>query len=260
MNLKKKIISLFNDRTSGSTSLLIKLNMIMREEMGNKEYLFLLLKESRKQFKEFSIIQNYLDEIEKEPNNHEAFSKIIDYYDDYDNNVNHKIFENGKKYFLNISKILTFSNSLTIANFLTYLYSVNKKLEVIIAESRPKNEGRILAKKLFKKGIPVEFITDFSSAKYIHSAETVITGADKILSTGNIVNKTGSRALAILCRYYNKPFYVITTKSKQSKDAIYMPEEREPKEVWRYTDSKLKVRNYYFEEIERDLITRIITD
>ena len=260
MELKKNIISLFNNRTAGSSALLIKLNRIIKEELGDIKYTSLIIKESRRHFKDFSIIQNYLNEIENELNNGEALSKIIDYYGDYDNKVNNKIFENGKDYFLNISKILTLSNSLTIANFLTRLYSVNSELEVIISESRPMNEGRILAKKLLKSNIPVEFISDFSAVSYIPSVDAVITGADKILSNGNIVNKTGSCTLAILCRFYNKSFYVITTKNKNSSDSEYLPEEKDPAELWRYSDQKLKVRNYYFEEIERDLITRIITD
>ena len=137
---------------------------------------------------------------------------------------------------------------------------MNRKLKVTVAESRPMNEGRILAKRLLKNNIPVEFITDFSTALYIPSTDAIIIGADKILSNGNIVNKTGSRALAILSRYYNKPFYVITTRSKQSSNSEYIQEEKDPKEVWNFSNKKLKVRNYYFEEIERDLITRIITD
>jgi translation initiation factor 2B subunit (eIF-2B alpha/beta/delta family) len=260
MKLKKNIHLLFNNKTAGSSELIIILNKIMKEERGNKEYMLLLIKESKKHFKDFSIIQNYLGEIEKELNNGEALSNTIDYYEDYENNVNSKIFANGREYFLNASKILTLSNSLTIANFLIRLYSVNRKLEVIVAESRPMNEGRILAKKLLKNNIPVEFITDFSAAFYIQSSDAVIIGADKILFNGNIVNKTGSLTLAILCKHYNKPFYVITSQSKQTSDSEYLPEEKDPAEVWRFTDQKLKVSNYYFEEIERDLITRVITD
>jgi translation initiation factor 2B subunit (eIF-2B alpha/beta/delta family) len=260
MKLKKNVLSLFNNKTAGSSSLLIKLNRIIEEESKNKEYMSLIIEESRRHFKDFSIIQNYLSEIEKVWNDAEALSKIFDYYDNYDDTENSKIFENGNEYFLNISKILTLSNSLTIANFLTRLHGVNSKFEVIVTESRPMNEGRVLAKRILKSNIHVEFITDFSAASYIPSVDAVITGADKILSSGNIVNKTGSRTLAILCRHYKKPFYIITTKSKHSKDSEYLPDEKDPAEVWRYSNQKLKVRNYYFEEIERDLITRIITD
>jgi translation initiation factor 2B subunit (eIF-2B alpha/beta/delta family) len=77
------------------------------------------------------------------------------------------------------------------------------KLKNDVAESRPKNEGRILAKRLIKKGIPVEYITDFSAATYIPRIDAAIIGADKILANGNIVNKMGSKTLAVLCRYYN---------------------------------------------------------
>ncbi|MDR3610035.1 MAG: hypothetical protein P4L27_05700 [Ignavibacteriaceae bacterium] len=260
MKLKKDIISLFKNKTDGSSALLIKLNRIIKNGTGDKRYLGLLLRESRKHFDDFAIIQNYLDEIEKELKNEETLSEIIDYYNDYNNKVTGKIFENGKECFLNVSKILTFSNSLTVTNFLTSLYRMNRKLEVIIAESRPKNEGRILAKKLLKKGIPVEFITDFSITTYLPMSDAVIIGADKILSNGNAVNKTGSRALAILCKYFNIPFYVITSKSKYCNESSYQSEERDLSEVWKFSDKKLKVRNFYFEEIERKLITRIITD
>lgn len=260
MNLKKNIISLFDDRTAGSSSLLNKLNKIMREDMGRTEYLSLIIAEGRKRFIDFSIVLNYLDEIEATLGDKDALTRTIDFYDDYENKVNENIFANGNEYFLKSSKILTLSNSFTIVNFLTRLIKVNNKLEVIVTESRPRNEGRILTKNLIKHGIPVEFITDFSCASYLPLIDAVITGADKILSTGNIVNKTGSRNLAILCMYYNKPFYVITSNNKKSKDSEYIPEERNPEEVWRYRDNKLKVRNYYFEEIERGLITEVITD
>ena len=66
MELKKDVISLFNNKTAGSSALLIKLNRIMKEESGNKEYMSRLIKESIEHFKDFSIIQNYLGEIEKE--------------------------------------------------------------------------------------------------------------------------------------------------------------------------------------------------
>jgi translation initiation factor 2B subunit (eIF-2B alpha/beta/delta family) len=260
MKLKKDIISLFNNKTAGSSELLIKLNMIMKKESGNKDYISELIKESRRHFSSFSIILNYLDELEKELNNTEAFTKTITYFKDIEENINSKIFEKGKDYFLNVSKVLTLSNSLTISYFLTRLYNSNNKLEVTIAESRPRYEGKVLAKRLLKNNIHVEFITDFSAASSIPLVDAVVTGADKILTNGNIVNKTGSRTLAILCKYFNKPFYVITAKSKLSSESEYFPEEKDPAEVWKYSNKILRTRNYYFEEIERDLITRLITD
>ena len=112
MELKKNIISLFNNRTEGSSGLLVKLNRIVKEESGNKDYIALIIEESRKHFKNFSIIQNYLDEIGKKFNSVEALSKKTEYYKDYDNKVNSKIFDNGKEYFLN-----TFKNTNSFKQF-----------------------------------------------------------------------------------------------------------------------------------------------
>jgi translation initiation factor 2B subunit (eIF-2B alpha/beta/delta family) len=260
MKLKRDIVSLFNNKTDGSSALLNKLNNIVKKEFKNKEYLLFLINESRKHFDAFSIITNYLQDINKELNNDDALLKIINYYSEYEEKANDKIFENGKKYFLSASKVLTISNSLTVISFLKRLHSQNKKLEVVIAESRPKNEGRVLAKRLLSDGIKIEFISDFSTANFIQKSDAVIIGADKILSNGNVVNKIGSLAIAILCHYYDKPLYVITSKNKITNESRYTPEVKDPAEMWKFSHSKLKVTNYYFEEIERDLITRIITD
>jgi translation initiation factor 2B subunit (eIF-2B alpha/beta/delta family) len=260
MKLKRDIVSLFNNKTEGSSAILNKLNNIVKKEFKDKEYLLFLIKESQKHFDTFSNILNYLQDIRKELSNDEALLKLINYYSEYEKIVQNKIFENGKKYFLNVSKVITISNSFTVFSFLNKLNSLNSNLEVIIAESRPKNEGKVLAKKLIERGIPIEFITDFSTAYFIQKADVAVIGADKVLSNGNIVNKTGSLALAILCSYYNKPLYVITSKSKITDESSYSHEDKDPTELWRYSHKILKVKNYYFEEIEKDLITRIITD
>jgi len=203
---------------------------------------------------------NYLDRLEKDISNKRLFEAIINNMNETERNVNLRIFENSRKYFKNVSKILTISNSKTVLSFLTQLHNTNKKLKVIIAESRPKNEGRLLAKRLIGEGICVEYVTDFSIANYIPGIEAAIIGADKILANGNVVNKTGSKTLAVLCRHFKKPIYVIASKSKLVSEINYIPEGRDPSEVWKYSDNNLTIRNYYFEEVEKNLITKIITD
>jgi len=260
MKLKNDAISVFNNKTEGSSTLLIKLNHLIKSDFKNKKYIALLIKESRVHFNSFAVVLNYLDELEKGISNGKAFPDIIKNIEDHDKNVNLRLFENSRKYFRNVSTVLTISNSQTILTFLRQFHSINKKLNVIIAESRPKNEGKILAKRLLKEGISVGFITDFSTASYLPLIDAAVIGADKILSTGNVINKTGSRTLAILCRYYNKPFYVLTSRGKQVYDKKYIPEQKDPSEVWNYSTKNLTIKNSYFEEVESDLITKIITD
>jgi translation initiation factor 2B subunit (eIF-2B alpha/beta/delta family) len=74
------------------------------------------------------------------------------------------------------------------------------------------------------------------------------------------VNKTGSRSLAVLCAYYNKPIYALTSRNKMTFEKKYIPEEKDPSEVWRYSAENLTIKNVYFEEVEGDLITKVITD
>ncbi|MFZ2866150.1 MAG: hypothetical protein WA440_15460, partial [Ignavibacteriaceae bacterium] len=65
--------------------------------------------------------------------------------------------------------------------------------------------------------------------------------ADQIFKNGSIVNKTGSRMLAILAKYERIPVYVLASKSKLiTKQTAKLPEE--------------------FEEVESKLISKIFTD
>jgi translation initiation factor 2B subunit (eIF-2B alpha/beta/delta family) len=97
-------------------------------------------------------------------------------------------------------------------------------------------------------------------AQAIRNTDAVIIGADSILKNGNVVNKSGSLPLAILCKEYNKPFYVISTKSKISDKQKFKPPKENPGSVWNYKNPKLTVENFPFEEVNKNLITSIITE
>ena len=74
-----------------------------------------------------------------------------------------RIFANSLPYLKNKRSILTISNSKTVFEILRRLRTENCKL-LTVSESRPKLEGRILAKKLNKEKISVELITEAMSA------------------------------------------------------------------------------------------------
>jgi methylthioribose-1-phosphate isomerase len=88
----------------------------------------------------------------------------------------------------------------------------------------------------------------------------VIVGADIILENGNVVNKTGSRNAAIICRHFHKPFIVLATKDKFVNKKFYKSNQENPGEILSKRNKNIEVNNYYFEEIEKALVTRIITD
>jgi translation initiation factor eIF-2B subunit delta len=95
---------------------------------------------------------------------------------------------------------------------------------------------------------------------YISEIDAAIIGADAVLRNGNVINKVGSKTLALLCKDYKKPFYVVTSNSKFSKKKIFQPMKEEPQEIWKKKAKNLSISNIYFEEIEKKLITKIFTD
>jgi translation initiation factor 2B subunit (eIF-2B alpha/beta/delta family) len=145
-------------------------------------------------------------------------------------------------------------------NVLSLFKKGNRNLIVIIAESRPQLEGRVLAKQLAKEKIKIEFITEAMLPHYVELCNSVVLGADKILGNGDIVNKTGSRLIAILSKEFKKPLYIVADKSKRTNNTTFRIETKQSKEVWLAKDPLIKVNNYYFERIEKKYITKVITD
>ncbi len=119
---------------------------------------------------------------------------------------------------------------------------------------------RILTKLFLKEGVKCELILDSMLPYFIKKTGAVIIGADKILKNGNVINKVGTLNAAILCRHYKKPFYVIASKEKRSNQTAFKSIPQNSNEVWNYSHKNLTVNNFYFEEVDKKLITKIITD
>ena len=120
-------------------------------------------------------------------------------------------------------------------------------------------EGRILAEKLSKLKIDAELITEAAIALKINEAGAALIGADMILKNGNVINKTGSLTLATVCKFNSIPFYVAADKAKFSHNNKFEQKEMPHKEIWRHSNSKIKIKNFYFEEIDKKFISRIFT-
>ena len=79
-----------------------------------------------------------------------------------------------------------------------------------------------MAEELAASGIKTLLITDAMMNQYVSQVDAAIIGADLISKNGNVVNKVGSKSLALLCREYNKPFFVVSTKNKLSKRSRFV--------------------------------------
>lgn len=256
----KEFDLILGNNTAGSTELLRMLNSFFIRNFGRSEFGKYAALASEK-LSTFAAIKSYLKDLravlEKDPEEARLFllgieNKIASAYS--------RLYENAKPVFSDFRSVVTISNSGTLKQVFKLWQEDNPGIKIIILESRPKLEGRILAEDLLSFGISVEMIADSMAAGYVGKTDAVITGADMVLANGSIVNKSGSRMLALSARHFKRPFIVLTGKDKFSSKDKYTPEEYPPEELWTFRHENLKVTNHYFEEVEKELITRIITD
>jgi len=192
-----------------------------------------------------------------------------------------KIGRYGLKVIRNNDKILTICNAGILATIdygtaLGVLYRAKeegRRFKVFACETRPLLQGaRLTAWELKKKGIDVTLICDNMAASLMQQGkiDKVITGADRIVSNGDVANKIGTYNLAVLSYCHKIPFYVAAPAStfdlkiKRGEDIPI--EERPAQEVTHLffkipvAPKGVKVYNPAFDVTAHNLITAIITD
>ena len=260
MNTKIEIElnKILTDKVSGSSELLGKIEQFFINYHLHFTDHTSLIKKIKKHFKSFENVQKFLIRLQSKADS-KQFIKYLIRQIELERNVYKKIFENALPHIKNRKVILTISNSKTIFEILKLL-NPNNKPKIIICESRPNFEGRILAKNLAEVNFEVQLITEAQTANYMRNVDCVIIGADSILKNGNAVNKVGSFQLAILCKHFKKPFYIIADKSKFSKRNNLIQKKESVSEIWKSKPQNILVNNSYFEIIPNQLITKIISD
>ncbi|TAK82258.1 MAG: S-methyl-5-thioribose-1-phosphate isomerase [Betaproteobacteria bacterium] len=150
--------------------------------------------------------------------------------------------------------------------------SKNKNISVIANETRPYLQGaRLTAWELVQEGIPCTLITDSMAGHLMSKGEVdvVVVGADRIAANGDVANKIGTYALAVLAKRHDIPFYVaapLSTFDPKIPDGSHIPiEERPAGEVTGYRGTRwapegVAVRNPAFDVTPADLITGIICE
>jgi len=150
-------------------------------------------------------------------------------------------------------------------------WAQGKRVKVIVTETRPQLQGaRLTAWELKREGIPVTVITDGMVGYCFHKKmiDLVMVGADRILSDGHVVNKIGTRTIAITAKFHSVPFYVVAPLStfdlKSRMDEVII-EERPAREIREIAGYKIvpegtPVLNPAFDITPPDLITAIVTE
>lgn len=159
------------------------------------------------------------------------------------------------------SLILVHSFSETVFKTLIYANKKGKNFNVICTESRPLNEGVILANKLGKEGIKVKLIIDFAVFSFLPKIDLTLVGADALSSRG-LINKIGTLGIATASNSYKTALYSLCGSEKvlplnYKFDVI---SKKNPKEVQTEKIKNVTPINYYFDVTPYSYFTGFVTE
>jgi methylthioribose-1-phosphate isomerase len=145
-----------------------------------------------------------------------------------------------------------------------------KRVSVYAPETRPLLQGaRLTAFELTRAGIPCTVLTDSMIATIMPEVDIVLTGADRIARNGDTANKIGTYQMALLARFFHKPFYPVAPVSTfdfAARTGRDIPiEQRSPRELMfcgtrQTAPAAARFHNPAFDVTPAKLITGIITD
>ncbi len=147
-----------------------------------------------------------------------------------------------------------------------------KQLHVYADETRPLWQGaRLTSWELTQRGIPTTVICDSMAAHVMQTRpiDAVIVGADRITACGDVANKIGTYALAVVAKHHGVPFYVAAPSSTfdlSLVDGADIPiEQRDAAEViapygHRIAPYEIDVYNPAFDVTPAELTSALITE
>ncbi len=162
--------------------------------------------------------------------------------------------------------VMTHCHSSLVAAILLEAKKQGKNFKVINTETQPRLQGRKTAKKLLDAGIEVTQVIDSAMRWAVRhfQVDLILIGADSITSEGTIINKIGSRLLALVAHEEHVPFYVASPLLKYNPETnlgiLEIIEMREPKEIWENPPEGIEILNPAFETVSRRYIDGLITE
>jgi len=151
-------------------------------------------------------------------------------------------------------------------------HEAGRLAHVFADETRPFFQGaRLTAWELHRDGIPVTVLADSMAGWMMVRGEVncVVVGADRIAANGDVANKIGTYALAVLAAHHRIPFYVAapwSTVDPATPTGAGIPiEERDAEEVLRIGALRIApegvpARYPAFDVTPAELVTAIVTE
>ena len=157
--------------------------------------------------------------------------------------------------------IATLSASGVVREALLEARRAGRDPRALVAEGRPRLEGRAMAAALAAAGIPVWLVADAALPLLLAHAAQLWIGADAVTEAG-VINKIGSFAVALAARERSVPSYALAGRRKFLPAAtpalriVEMP----PAEIWDQPAPGVQPRNVYFELVPVGLLRGIVVE
>jgi len=207
-----------------------------------------------------SIITEYISDI---------IEKYKNLYCDMLQNSKKRIAEIGSRRIPSSSQkfnVMTHCHSSLVTGILLEAKKQGKNFKVINTETQPRLQGRKTANKLLNAGIEVIHVVDSAMRWAVrhYQVDLILIGADSITSEGTIINKIGSRLLALVAHEEHVPFYVASPLLKYNPETnlgiLETIEMRDPQEIWENPPEGIEILNPAFETVSRRYIDGLITE
>lgn len=156
--------------------------------------------------------------------------------------------------------VLTHSNSSAVRKTLLQAKDSGSSFSVVCTESRPMREGIELARDLARHSIPATLIADAAMTSMLPETDLVLVGADSVSLRG-LVNKIGTRGLALSAGHMKLPIYALCGSEKFIPEGFVVIEKaKAPEELLPEMVPDVSVRNVYFDSTPLEYLTGVVTE
>lgn len=179
-----------------------------------------------------------------------------------------RIGEMGSRRIVDGDVIMTHCHSTSALAIMKSAKRDGKRIEVIVTESRPFQQGILTAGELNRLKIPVTYIVDSAVRFFMNKVDKVVVGADAVAANGAVVNKIGTSLMALAAHEARTQFLVAAETYKFSPDTmtgeLVEIEERDASEILSKKDQRhlkmTRIRNPSFDVTPPEYIDAIVTE
>ncbi|KAK1441305.1 hypothetical protein QVD17_07152 [Tagetes erecta] len=104
--------------------------------------------------------------------------------------------------------LLTYGSSSAVEMILLHAHELGKQFRVVIVDSRPKLEGRLLLRRLVGKGISCTYVHINAISYIMHEVTRVFLGASSVLANGTVYSRVGTACVAMVASACGVPVIV----------------------------------------------------